>query len=98
MPHFLPVVGALFCLVALVLLFKAKAPATLVVYSVIVVGIAASSRIVGLRPRLIETAFPLVLVFGYWLKDTVYSIVLATAAVALGGLLFLTLTSTRFIP
>jgi hypothetical protein len=98
LPHVLPVVGALFCIGALVLLLKAKPPATLVVYSIIVVGIAASSRIVGLRPRLIETAFPLVLVFGYWLKDTVYSILVASSAVALGALLFLTLTSTRFIP
>jgi Gpi18-like mannosyltransferase len=98
LPHVLPVVGAVFCIGALVLLLKAKAPATLVVYSIIVVGIAASSRIVGLRPRLIETAFPLVLVFGYWLKDTVYSILVASSAVVLGALLFLTLTSTRFIP
>jgi hypothetical protein len=98
LPHVLPVVGAVFCIGAVVLLLKAKPPATLVVYSIIVVGIAASSRIVGLRPRLIETAFPLVLVFGYWLKDTVYSILVASSAVALGALLFLTLTSTRFIP
>jgi hypothetical protein len=98
LPYFLPVAGALFCLGALVLLYKARPPATLLVYSIIVVGIAASSRVVGLRPRLIETAFPLVLVFGYWLKNNVYSIVLASSAVAFGGLLLLTLTSSRFIP
>ena len=53
LPHFIPVVGALFCLLALVLLVRARVPATLVVYSVLVFAIAVSSRIVGLRPRLI---------------------------------------------
>jgi hypothetical protein len=93
-----PLIGALFCLVALVLLVKAKAPALLVVYSVVVVAIAVSSRTVGLRPRLIETAFPLVLVFGYWLRGQLYSIVLACGAVVLGALLILTLTTGQFIP
>jgi hypothetical protein len=85
-------------LVALVLLWKAKGPATLIVYSAVVVFIAASSKIVGLRPRLVETAFPLVIVFGYWLKDTVYTVVVACSGLVLGGLLLLTLTSPRFIP
>jgi hypothetical protein len=98
LPRWLPVAGFLFCLVALVLLVKAKPPATLVVYSLLVVGIAVSSRIVGLRPRLIETAFPLVLVFGYWLKDNVFSIVLASAAISLGALVLLTVTTAIFIP
>jgi hypothetical protein len=98
LPRYLPVAGALFCLAALVLLLKARPPAMLVVYSVLVVLISVSSRIVGLRPRLIETAFPLVLVFGYWLKGSVYSMVLSCAAVALGAVLLLTLTSSRFIP
>lgn len=98
LPRFLPLAGALFCLVTLVLLYKARPPATLIVYSVVVVLIAASSKIVGLRPRLVETAFPLVFVLGYWLKDTVYSVVLACSGVALGGVLLLSLTSPRFIP
>lgn len=98
LPHILPVAGAVFCLVALVLLIKAKPPAALVVFSVIVVFISVSSRIVGLRPRLIETAFPLVIVFGYWIRGTAYSVLLACAAVGLGGLVFLTLASTHFIP
>ena len=98
LPRYLPVAGALFCVIALVLLWKARPPATFIVYSVAVVFIAASSKIVGLRPRLVETAFPLVLVFGYWLKDTVYTVVLACSGVLLGGLLLLTLTSPRFIP
>jgi hypothetical protein len=96
--HTLPLGGALLCLVALVLLFKARAPAMLMVYSIIVVAISISSRTVGLRPRLIETAIPLVLVFGYWLKGQLFSIVLACAGVALGALLMLTLTTTQFIP
>jgi hypothetical protein len=98
LPRYIPVAGAVFCLLALVLLFKARPPAAVVVYSVLVVGIAVSSRIVGLRPRLIETAFPLVLVFGYWLKDNVYSVVLAGAAVTLGALVLLTVTTPIFIP
>lgn len=98
LPHYLPVAGALFCIVALVLLWKARPPATFIVYSIVVVVIAASSKIVGLRPRLVETAFPLVLVFGHWLKGTVYTIVLAASGVVLGALLLLSLTSPRFIP
>jgi hypothetical protein len=98
LPRYIPVAGALFCLVALVLLFKARAPATLVVYSILVVGIAVSSRVVGLRPRLVETAFPLILVLGYWLKDNVFSVVLAGAAVTLGALVLLTVTTPIFIP
>jgi hypothetical protein len=98
LPHYLPVAGAVFCIVALILLYKAKAPASLFVYSAVVVFIAASSKIVNLRPRLVETAFPLVVVFGYWLKDTLFSVVLACSGVALGGLLFLTLVSPKFIP
>ena len=98
LPRFLPEAGALFCLVALVLLWRAKAPAMLLVYSVVVVIIAASSKMVGLRPRLVETAFPLVLVFGYWLRGTLHTVVLACSGVVLGGMLFLTLTSPRLIP
>lgn len=98
LPHYLPVAGALFCVVALVLLYRTKPPSMLIVYSVVVAFIAVSSRIVGLRPRLVETVFPLVFVFGYWLKDTLFSVVVACSAVALGGLLFLTLVSPRFIP
>jgi hypothetical protein len=98
LPHILPVVGFLFCVAAIVLLVRARPPSVLVVYSVVVVAIAASSRIVGLRPRLIETAFPLVVVFGYWLKGTVHSTVLAMSSVALGGLVLLTMTSGRFVP
>ncbi|MBO0746942.1 MAG: hypothetical protein J2O47_01260 [Acidimicrobiaceae bacterium] len=98
LPHILPVAGALFCVVALVLLIKAKAPAALIVFSVIVVFISVSSRVVGLRPRLIETAFPLVMVFGYWFKGTLHTLLLGCAAVVLGGLVFLTLASTHFIP
>jgi hypothetical protein len=98
LPRFLPAAGALFCLGALVLLWKAKPPATFIVYSVVVVVFAASSKIVGLRPRLVETAFPLVLVFGYWLKDSIYAVVVACSGVVLGGLLMPTLVSPRFIP
>jgi hypothetical protein len=98
LPRYVPVAGALFCLIALVLLLKARPPATLVVYSVLVVGFAVTSRIVGLRPRLVETAFPLIFVLGYWLKDNVFSIVLAGAAVALGGLVLFTVTTPIFIP
>lgn len=98
LPHVLPVAGAIFCLLALVLLRKARPPALFILYSVVVVAIAVSSRIVGLRPRLIETAFPLIFVFGYWIKGQVFSILLASAAVGLGCLLMLTLTSARFIP
>lgn len=98
LPHYMPMAGALFCLGALVLLFKARPPAMFIIYSLVVVFIALSSRIVGLRPRLIETAFPLVLVFGYWLKDQLYSVVLAASGVTLGAFLFLTLTSPRFVP
>jgi hypothetical protein len=94
----LPVAGALFALGALVLLLKARAPASLVVYSTVVVAISASSRVVGLRPRLIETAFPLVLILGYWLKDEIYSIVLAFAGVTLGCYFMLILTTPQFIP
>jgi hypothetical protein len=98
LPRYLPVAGAVFCALALVLLVKARPTAMLVVYSIVVVAIAVSSRTVGLRPRLVETAFPLVLVFGYWLKDNVYSIVLACAALTMGALLLLTMTSPAFIP
>jgi hypothetical protein len=68
------------------------------VYSTGVGAISASSRLVGLRPRLIETAFPLVLILGYWLKDEVYSIVLAFAGVTLGCYFMLILTTPQFIP
>ena len=98
LPRFQPVVGALFCVVALVLLWRAKPPTVFIVYSAVVVAIAVSSRIVGLRPRLIETAFPLVFVFGYWLKDTLHTAVLACSGVLLGGLLFVSLTSHWYIP
>jgi hypothetical protein len=40
----------------------------------------------------------LVLVFGYWLKDWLFSVVLSCAAMVLGALLLLTLVTPRFIP
>lgn len=98
LPHYLPLAGVLFCVIALVFLYKAKGPSVLVIYSLAVTAIAASSKVVNLRPRLVETAFPLVIVFGYWLKDSAYTLVVTCSAVALGGFLFVTLVSPKFIP
>jgi hypothetical protein len=92
------VAGTAFIVVALVLLVRARPPAAIVVYTVGVVALALSSHTLGARPRFVLTAFPLVTVFGRWLRASAFPAVIAGSAVLLGAMAILSVASRLATP
>ena len=80
------VAGTVFLAVTLVLLVRARPPAPVLIYTVIVMLPVMVSETLGARPRFLLTAFPLVAVLGRWLRGTAYAGVLASSATVLGCL------------
>ncbi|HZD64551.1 MAG TPA: hypothetical protein VE152_00470 [Acidimicrobiales bacterium] len=64
--------GAVFVIVTGALLVRARAPGALVVYTAVVVALAAFSTVVGLRPRMVLVAFPLFAVLGYRVRGATF--------------------------
>jgi hypothetical protein len=80
------VAGTILLAVTLVLLVRARPPAPILVYTVIVMLPVMVSETLGARPRFLLTAFPLVAVLGRWLRGNAYAAVLAGSATLLGCL------------
>ncbi len=80
-----PVAGLLCAAVCVLLLWRWRPPAVLVVYTVGILGLALVSQTLGARPRFVMTAFPLIAALA-WLRGSAYPSVLATFAVLSAGL------------
>ena len=80
------VAGTVFLAVALILLVRARPPAPVLVYTVVVMLPVMVSETLGARPRFLLTAFPLVVVLGRRLRGNAFAGVLAGSATLLGCL------------
>ncbi|MDP9406066.1 MAG: hypothetical protein M3O86_05630 [Actinomycetota bacterium] len=81
-----PVAGLLFAAVALVLLWRWRPPAVVVVYTLGILALAFVSQTLGARPRFVMTAFPLIAAVAWAVRGTAYPFVLAGFAVLSAGL------------
>lgn len=92
------VVGAVLALVGLVLLARARLPGEVTVYALVVLGLAAFSETLGLRPRFVMTAFPLFVAAAVHLRGAAFSAVLGLSATVLGAFTVVSLSTTLFTP
>lgn len=77
----LQVMGLLFAAVALVLLWRWRPPAVVVVYTLGILALALLSQTLGARPRFLLTAFPLVVAVAVAVRGWPYRLLLAGSAV-----------------
>ena len=94
----LPTLGVVFAVVALVWLFQWKPPGILIIYAVGVVGMAVGSATLGLRPRFLVTAFPLLQAVAWKVHGTGFVVTLAASSVILSGLVFVTVLTMFATP
>ncbi len=77
---------------------KTRMPAPLLIYGVLAAFMAAISAQVGLRPRFIFLAFPLIVAVGIWLKGRSYWAVLGASSLLLIGMTVLEVASWAVFP
>jgi hypothetical protein len=92
------VAGTLVAGVLLVVLLRSGAPSVLIVFTVIVLGISFFSRPIGLHPRFVMVAFPLIMALAYCLKGELYSATLAVSAMLMAVLLVITVSTIALTP
>jgi hypothetical protein len=91
-------VGTVAVVIGIVAAVKTKMPAPLLIYGVVAAFMAAISAQVGLRPRFIFLAFPLIIAVGVWLKGRSYWMVLVASALLLIGMTVLEVASWAVFP
>jgi hypothetical protein len=92
-------VSTLGALALVILLVRTPVPAPWIVFSAVVLIMALFSKELGLRPRFVMTAFPLVLVLGARLRRSDYlGLVTGAGAVLMTGLLVLSTTGIALVP
>lgn len=100
--QWVPLVGTVAAVAALVVLVMAvrqgQAPSALLVYTAVILGMSIMSKTLGLRPRFVLTAFPLIMIMGYRLRGAAQSFVAAAMAVLMPVLLVVTLSGSTLIP
>jgi hypothetical protein len=67
------VVGTVVAVIGAVLAIRQRQPAPVLIYGIAAAGLAAIASPVGLRPRFIMLAFPLVVAYGTRLRGRVYT-------------------------
>jgi len=87
--------GTIFTVAALVVMWRRGLPATLVLYTLSVLGLCLASKTLGLRPRFVLTAFPLFIPLAGALRGTTWQATLALCAAGLG--LLATLYTLRYM-
>jgi hypothetical protein len=96
--YYVPLLGTAVALLLLVLLVRAKPPGVLVVYTAIILVMSFMSTTLGLRPRFVLTAFPLIMALGYRLKGNLYALTVAGSAVLMTGLLLMSGVGPTLVP
>ncbi|MGH8906260.1 MAG: mannosyltransferase family protein [Egibacteraceae bacterium] len=79
----LQVIGLLFTLVALYLLWRWRPPAVIVIYTIAVLVLCIGSWNLGARPRFVLTAFPLIVAVARVTRDRWFAAVLGVSAIAM---------------
>ncbi|MBO0730096.1 MAG: hypothetical protein J2P57_12615, partial [Acidimicrobiaceae bacterium] len=90
--------SSLVALVLLLMLIRVKPPATLMIYTVIVLALALFSIPLGLRPRFVLTAFPLCMAAGIVLRRWLLWGTVVCGSVAVWYVLTLTVTGRSLVP
>ena len=90
--------GLVFAIVTLVLLVRMRPPGTVLVYAVGMVVLTVISETLGLRPRFLLTAFPLIVALAHRVRGDTYSVVLASSAAMLAAMCTVTFTTLELAP
>jgi hypothetical protein len=90
--------GTVFTVVAAVLAVRQRQPTPVLLYGLAAAALAAVAAPVGLRPRFIMLAFPLVAAIGTRLHGRAYGAAVAASVCALGGMVALEFFTHRVFP
>lgn len=90
--------GLVFVLVTMILLWRWRPPALVVVYALGAVALALTSKNIGLRPRMLLASFPLIMAIGAQCRGRAYAVVLSCSAALLVGLSLITFTGVAATP
>lgn len=91
-------VGVVVTAVAVVVALRSRMPTPMLLYGLAAALLALIAAPVGLRPRFIFLAFPLIIAVGTWLRGRAYVAVLTASALLLGVLMAYTVTSFTIFP
>jgi hypothetical protein len=87
-----------FALIALVLLLRDRPPATVLIWTFGILGVALFSQVVGMRPRMALTAFPLFIPLAKRLKpEMTFALTIAVFACAQVALVMISDTQNLFL-
>lgn len=75
-----------------------RVPSVLIVFTAVILAMSIMSRTLGLRPRFILTAFPLIMVLGYRLRGSAHALVTACFAGLMSMLLLVTVATIALVP
>jgi hypothetical protein len=92
------VVGIVVTAVAVVVAFRSRMPMPMLLYALAAALLALVAAPVGLRPRFIFLAFPLIIAVGTWLRGRAYVAVLTSSILLLGISMAFTVTSFAIFP
>jgi hypothetical protein len=91
-------VGIVVTAVAVVVALRSRMPMPILLYGLSAALLALIAAPVGLRPRFIFLAFPLIIAVGTWLRGKAYVAVLTTCMLFLGLVMAYTVTSFSIFP
>lgn len=91
-------IGVLVLVALLALLVRWRPPAPVLVFTLMTVVLIVGSKTIGARPRLVLSAFPLLIALAHRLSGWGFLTVLSCCAVALGALTVLSLTTLTATP
>ncbi len=91
-------VGALLAVVGVVLLLRSGLPGEVVVFAIVVLGLAFVSETLGPRPRFVLAAFPVFYAVAARVRGAAFSSLLGMSACALGGFTVLSVITLQATP
>ena len=90
--------GTIAAIIGVVFVIRERQPAPVLLYGLIALGLAAISAPVGLRPRFLMLAFPLVIAVGTRLSGRPYRWVVAGSAVLLLAMTIISMATLAVFP
>ena len=91
-------VGIVITALAVIVALRSRMPMPLLLYGIAAAVLALVAAPVGLRPRFIFLAFPLIIAVGTWLRGKSYVAVLSASVLLLGALMAYTVSSFTIFP
>jgi hypothetical protein len=84
-----PAIGLVFAVIGLVLMVQWRPPVLIWIFTLGILVAAFESSLLGARPRVLLTAFPLVVALARWTKANWFAAVVGASGVLLGAMTFL---------